>query len=875
MKVNYLNNKCKFSIPKSKNKIVDRLSIYESLDKTLCSKLTIISASAGAGKTTSLAGWIESRNLRDSIIWISFDERENNTEAFWACIKAASEKLHQGELFNEDSNLVDTLLFNMGAIEKEIIFVFDNFQYIKNKDIHTGIKHFIDGMGENIHIIISSRTKPDINLARLRLNGELTEIYKNEFNFSYEETYQFYSRNLKEPISEKKSKLLRDCMEGWVAGLQIGLLSIGTSNIAEIEHEFNGENSYIQDYFSEEVMSGISEDEKDFLLKTSVLDELNAEICNAVSMRKNSQQILEQIYDRNLFIDRCDYKGKEFIYHRLFKGFLLSRLKGMNKDEAHDASSRAAKWYEEQGFINSAVKQYIDAGNYSTVIQLIETQCVKKILCNDYFYVMSWMDKIPQDKIIENAKFCIAYMYIYIYDNISYGKYYEFAKKALEECRDEEYRKECLGMLNIVEGDKNLINCEYKKSLSCYEKAGSFVGDSSFFEMIIKLKSGVACFYSGDKECEKDYFNKAMLLSQGNKDSALYLVAARTIVFTKLLRGSLAECENICDICINLNVEDKLKKSSLMACFYIVLALVYFEKNLIDKAEEYVLKGLKFIEDDGEYYNHYYTLFIGYYTYVGILIEKNNKPALEKVYEKIEALEQKHKDNKLSDRYHFHKLKEYLEILKMERFMESGKIGVVEKYIGKRDLKIKEELTLFAQMLIHKEKSDDALMLLNKLLILDKNSINPYLSLKSHILRSQIFSKEDQYENATKDMREALIIGCRHGYVRIFRFKNVKMAKILLKTIKGMKFNQDYYRMSEYLNKVLSLYSTDENVELVSKREKEVLRLIENGAKNSEIAKKLFITESTAKSHILNIFSKLGVHNRVQAIAKAKELGIL
>lgn len=875
MMVNYLNNKSKFRVPKSKNKIVDRTVIYQSLDKTLNSKLTIISAPAGAGKTTSLAGWIESRDLRESIIWISFDEREDNLEAFFACIKAAAGKVSLVELASEGENVVDGLLYSMGAIEKEIIFIFDNFQYIKNKDINTGIKHFLDGMGENIHIIISSRTKPDINLARLRLNGELTEIYRNEFNFSYEETYQFYSNNLSEPISEKNSKMLRDCMEGWAAGLQIGLLSMENSSMTEIEQEFNGENNYIQDYFSEEIMSKISEDEKDFLLKTSVLDELNAEICNVVSMRKNSQQILEQIYDMNLFIDRCDYKGKEFIYHRLFKGFLLSRLKGINKDEAFEASSRAARWYEEQGFINSAVKQYIDAGNYDTVIDIVEAECVKKILCNDYYYVMGWMDKIPQDKIIGNAKFCIAYMYIYIYDNISYGKYYEFAKKALEECEDEAYKKECLGMMNIVEGDKRLINFEYKESLSFYEKAMSYASHSSFFEMVIKLKSGVACFYSGNKECENDYFHKAMLLSQGNRDSALYLVAARTIVFTRLLRGSLTECENICDICINLNVEDKLKKSSLMACFYIVLALVYFEKNQIDKAEDYVIKGLKFIEDDGEYYNHYYTLFIGYYAYAGILLEKNNKKGLEKVYEKIEVLEQKYKDNKLSDRYHFHKLKEYLQIFKMERYVESGKIGVVEKYIGKMDFKIKEEITLFAEVLIHKEKSQDALMLLNKLLISDKRGINPYLALKTHILRSQIFSKEDQYENATKDMREALIIGCRHGFVRIFRFKNVKMAKILLKTIKGMKFNQDYYKMSDYLNKVLSLYSTDENVELISKREKEVLGLIENGAKNSEIAKKLFITESTAKSHILNIFTKLGVHNRVQAIAKAKELGIL
>jgi len=220
-------------------------------------------------------------------------------------------------------------------------------------------------------------------------------------------------------------------------------------------------------------------------------------------------------------------------------------------------------------------------------------------------------------------------------------------------------------------------------------------------------------------------------------------------------------------------------------------------------------------------------------------------------------------------------LNDYLEILKMERFIDSGKINLVEKYISKRDYKIAEELLMFSKVLINKEKCEDALMLLNKILTSKKDSDNKYLTIRSYISRAEIFSQEDQYENATKDLKEALIIGYKNGFVRLFAFKQIKMSKILLKTIRSMKFNKDYYKMGEYFNKVIGLYSTEENSEVVSKREKEVLKLIENGAKNSEIAKELFITESTAKSHILNIFSKLGVHNRVQAVAKAKEIGII
>ncbi|MBV7273222.1 LuxR family transcriptional regulator [Clostridiaceae bacterium UIB06] len=887
MILNYKHNKNKFIIPKKKCKIVYRDKILNRLDEALNTKLTIISAPAGSGKTTSVVSWIDSKNLYNNVMWISLDERDNSREAFWSCFTTSIEKLEGVDFKGEELNsikdeeiltesIIDVLLNTISLINKDLIFVIDDFHFIKNEDVLMEIKHFIDGINDNVHIIMTSRTKPNINIARLRLDGEVIEIDRKELNFSLSETTEFLEDNTKLRLPEERIKMLKEATEGWIAGIQIAVLSMkGRKDITEVEERFSGSNNYIQDYFCEEVFNNQSEDIKDFLLKTCILDELSAALCNAVSCKKNSQQILEHIYDMNLFVDKLDFDGKLFRYYRLFKEFLVCKLNGINREEIRESSNRAARWYEENGLINNAINQYIKVGNFEPVIKLIEDECVKKILSNEYFYVMHWLESIPQDIILKNSKFCISYMYIYIYDNISYNKYLEFAQKNLESCTDEKYKKECLGILSIVKGDRNLIESEYKKSIQFYEEAFSYLGDNPFWNIIINLKLEIIYFYLQEPTLEKKSFDKVMMLSQSYQDDVLYLVVNRTIVFTKLLRGQLAEVENICDVCLNISIRDELKKSSLISSFYIALALVYYEKNEISKAEEYVLKGIKFIETEGEFYLHYHTLYLGYYVYAGILLDKNRKSELEKLYEKIEELVQKYNNNKLSDRYYFHKLKDYFEVLKMERFMESGRINLVEKYISKRDFKITEELVIFSKILIYKEKTDDALMVLNKILISEKESSNKYLYVRAYISRAEIFSQKDQYENATRDLKEALIMGYENGFIRLFSFKNIKMSKMLLKTIKGMKFNKDYYKMGEYLNKILGLYSTDENTELISKREKEVLILIENGAKNSEIAQKLFITESTAKSHILNIFSKLGVHNRIQAVAKAKEIGII
>ena len=869
-------NKSKFMIPKTKLKVIERKNIFGLLDKSQNTKLSIIWSQAGSGKTTAVVSWLESRNLENSTVWISLDERDDTPEVFSKCLSEAIEKVIGEDIKPLAEQTMDSVLNRISGLDRSLVFVFDDFHHIKNDEILKGVKYFIDGIGGNIHVIITSRSKLNLNLARLRLNGEVTEIDRKDLNFTYEETSEFVALNTELDIPEKTVKQLWERTEGWVAGIQMALLTMkDRRNVGEFEEKFNGCSSFIQDYFSEEIFSNQAEEVKDFLLETSILEELSLELCNAVTLRNDSQQMLEQIYDSNTFIDKLDYDGSVFRYHKLFREFLMCKAKGMNVEAFYETNRRAAKWYKENGLLNKAINQFMEVGNFEPVVELVESECIRMVLCGEQFEVMHWLENIPQDVILKNPKFCIARMFIYINDDMSYAKYQEFAERALEEHADEEYRRECRGVMWIAQGDRHLVKSDHDKSLECYREAGKNLKDSAFYSIALSLKLGVACFYMKDLQGEKDAFDRAMLLSQAYQDDVLYLVVSRTVVFTKLLRRQLVECESICNVCINSKMSDSIKKSALMSIFYVILALVHFERNDMSRAEELVHKGIETIEREERPLQHYYTMYTALYVYAGVLLDKGGKAELEKVCDRIEDLSKSHGDERLADIYYLNKVESYFDVFKMERFLEAGKTSLMEKYIAKMDFKNQEEVVVFCQTLVGKGKSDDALMLLNKVLAGERDDSNRYVSLKAFILRAEIFSQEDQYENATRDFKEALTLGYDSGFVRIFSFKNIKTSRMLIKTIRGMKFNKDYYRMGEYLNKIAGLYSTDEGAEIISKREKEVLRLIENGAKNSEIARELFITESTAKSHILNIYSKLGVHNRVQAVAKAKEIGII
>lgn len=806
---------------------------------------------------------------------------------FWNCFIKAIENLPNNNFEYEETNFddnqkfsidtaIDMLLNNISIINRDLVFIIDDFHFIKNKDILMGIKYFIDNIPDNIHVIINSRKKATINLAKLRIDREITEIDSKELKFSLNETLQFLKENTKLDISEENVKILNESVEGWAAGLQIStLLMKEKTDMVDIAERFCGSNKYVQDYFSEEIFNNLSEEIREFLLKTSVLDELTADLCNAIVCKNNSQQILKEIYDMNLFIEKLDYNGETFRYNNLFKEFLASVLKGTSKEQVYEANNMAGKWYESNGLTNKAVNQYINAENFDQVVGLIEDSCLKKILSNEYSSVIVWLENIPQDIILKNPRFCIAYMYIYIYDDVNYYRYLEFTEKILEDYQDEDYKRECLGILLIAKGDKSLIKSEYKNSVDYYKNALDYLKDNIFWHTIINLKLGVVYFYLNDLVSEKRVFDQAVLLSQSYNDQDLYLVVNRNILLSRLLRGKLIECESICNIFLNNNLYDESKKSTEIAPFYIALVLVYYQKNEIDSAENYVLKGINLMEKEKNFNTNFYMLNIGYYVYSGIVLEKGEKSQINKAYKKIESLSEKYSDNKLCDRYFFNKLKIYIDALKIERFLDLGKISFVERTTAEKNFKIAEEYIIFCKVLIIKGKIDDALMLLNKLLASSKEQNNVYVIIKAYIYRIEVFCKKGQFENASKDLREALVLGYENGFIKPFLFKNVRMSRTLLKTIKGMKFKKDYYKMEEYSNKILALYSTEESTEIISKREKQVLELIENGAKNSEIAEKLFISESTAKSHILNIFSKLGVHNRVQAVAKAKEIGII
>lgn len=320
MILNYKHNKTKFVIPKKKCKIILREKVLKKLDEALNTKLTIISAPAGSGKTTSVISWIYSRKLENNIIWISLDERDDKLDVFWSSFITAIEKFKDSkdEKNNFEDNqeipiesIVDVVLNSISSINDNLVFVIDDFHFVKDKDILMEIKHFIDGIFDNVHIIITSRSKTNINVSKLRLDGEVTEVDMRDLNFSLKETTEFLNENMEIRISKESIKRLNEATEGWIAGIQIAALSMnGRKDISEIEEKFSGNNEYIQDYFCEEILSDKSEEIKEFLLKTCILDELNADLCNAVICKKNSQQILEELCDMNMFIDKLDYDGK-------------------------------------------------------------------------------------------------------------------------------------------------------------------------------------------------------------------------------------------------------------------------------------------------------------------------------------------------------------------------------------------------------------------------------------------------------------------------------------------------------------------------------------------------------------------------------------
>ncbi|HEX2979253.1 MAG TPA: AAA family ATPase, partial [Anaerolineaceae bacterium] len=350
----------KLFAPSARTRLVERPQLLERLNQIQSPgyKAALISAPAGSGKTTLVIQWLASVDHWPSG-WVSLDERDNRPELFFGYLIAALQGVVPGvgnptlELLQlPGAKLEDaiTLLANdLANAPGPFVLILDDLHTITNPVLYQAIDLLVDAQPPQMRTVILTREDPPLHLARRRVNNQLVELRQDDLRFSLSEAVDFLNHSMDLRLTTGQVEILENRTEGWIAGLQMAALSLQHSNdVDQFIHDFSGSHRFILDYLMDEVFTNQRADIQAFLLETSILERMCANLCAAITgvSVTVAQELLEHLVKTNLFVYSLDEKRLWYRYHHLFADLLLVKLQNEGVERANRLFRRASDWYE-------------------------------------------------------------------------------------------------------------------------------------------------------------------------------------------------------------------------------------------------------------------------------------------------------------------------------------------------------------------------------------------------------------------------------------------------------------------------------------------------------------------------------------------------
>ena len=352
----------KLYIPPPRPSIVPRPRLVERLNQGLAAgrKLTLISASAGFGKTTLVSEWIASCGR--PVAWLSLDEGDSDPVRFISYLVAALQTIKAGigegllailqsPQPPSTESILTALLNEITTIPDNFILVLDDYHVIDSKPVDHALTFLLDHLPPQMHLVIATREDPALPLARLRARGQLTELRAADLRFTPAEAAEFLNRMMGLNLRDADIAALEARTEGWIAGLQLAALSMqGRSDTAGFIQAFTGSHRFVLDYLVGEVLERQPERVRNFLLQTAILDRLSGSLCDAVTAQDGGKEMLETLERDNLFVIPLDDQRQWYRYHHLFADVLQAHLMEAQPEQVSSLHQRASAWYEQNGY---------------------------------------------------------------------------------------------------------------------------------------------------------------------------------------------------------------------------------------------------------------------------------------------------------------------------------------------------------------------------------------------------------------------------------------------------------------------------------------------------------------------------------------------
>lgn len=925
----------KLFIPPPRSKVVPRPRLIARLNEGLHSKLTLISAPAGFGKTTLVSEWLAATGAAAAAspqeragpafgrAWLSLDEGDSDLTRFLAYLVAALQSVAANlgeELLGvlhspqppgsplSPAALLTTLLNEITTIPDKFVLVLDDYHTIDASTIDQALTFLLEHLPPQMHVVITTREDPQLPLARLRVRGQITEVRAADLRFTPVEAADFLNVGMGLKLSEAEVSILETRTEGWIAGLQLAALSMrGHEDVAHFVKAFAGDDRYIVEYLVEEVLQRQPENVRSFLLQSSVLDRLSGPLCDAVTGQKDGMALLDALERGNLFIVPLDDKRQWFRYHHLFAGVLAAHILQEQPTQISLLHQRASAWYAENGLPADAIRHALAAKDFVRAAGLVEVAWPAMDGRFQSAIWLGWAKALPEAFIRARPVLSVAYGWGFLNaGELETGEaWLQDAERWLESAA--ETLEGSPGRLTeritrmIVEDEEQfrVLPASIATARAYLAQArGDLSGTVKYGRRTLDLLPeadhlrrgpaaallALAHWTLGD--LEKAHRTLADAMTNFQKVGSLHFAISGTygLADIRTTQGRLREAVKIYTQVLQLVPAQGEPLLRGTAELYLGLSELYREQGDAEAAMQNLLHSEALYEQAA--------LPNSRHRFCRIQARfQETKGDFEGALKLLDEAERLYRRGPVPD-------VRPLAAWKARVWVAQGRLNEAQRWVHEQGLSVGDELTFLrefehitmARVLIAGSLRDPAgramdevVGLLERLQQAAEAGGRMGSVIEIGVLQAVAHQAQGKLVAALVALERALRLAEPEGYVRIFVDEGLPMARLLDKAL-SQEVEADYVlrllaafpaAKSGQPTSALMRVPESEQVEPLSGREVEVLQLIGEGLSNQEIAARLYLSPHTVKVHARNIYGKLGATSRTHAIAKGRAQGIL
>jgi LuxR family maltose regulon positive regulatory protein len=900
-------------------------------------KLTLISAPAGFGKTTLISEWVHAMGRAASptaVAWLSLDEGDNDPARFLAYSIAALSQVEGIEATigagalgilqasrpqSPPTEAVLTSLINeLAAIPNRIILILDDYHIIESSPVDDALAFLLEHLPPRMHLVIATRDDPHLPLARLRARGQLTELRATDLRFSPSEAAEFLNRAMGLDLSAEDTAALETRTEGWIAGLQLAAISMqGHKDATSFIKSFTGSHHFVLDYLIQEVLEQQSENVQTFLLQTAVLDRLTGSLCDAVRFgiaetpnrfegvafsegtaltgQDNGRATLEMLEHANLFIVGLDEERCWYRYHHLFVDLLRQRLHQIQPEQVSTLHHRASEWYEQNGFTGEAIEHALRGEDFERAAYLIEEHFDVMFQRGEHTKLRRWLARLPVELVFSKPYLCILHAW-----NLFTSGQQDAAEQSLQSAEKALYtstdrapsspikqeqlsatdRMKLLGRVAAIRAFLASYRGDVPGTIRYARQALDNLPEQDLpWRSAAAIALGDAYGNKGEMSAAYQAQSEALRACRATGDIYLILIANLKVAVTLRMQGQLQRVIDICQQQLQLANESGLSQTVVIGWLLAIWGEALAEINDLDGALHQAKKGVELTERGNE------VVMIGwsYLCLIRVLFAREDMISAEQLIQKME---------RIAREYHVPPwITNQMAAWQARIWVAKDKLDAASQWVGERGLDAdgdptvlhEMEYIVLARILIAQGRLEETARLLQHLLEATESGGRTSRVIEILMLQALAHQAGGDTTRAMAALEKALTLAEPGGFFRTFVDEGPPMARLLYETAtRGI--------AADYARRLLAAFPVVEPedtaptsthlpgcelVEPLSERELEVLQLVAEGLTNQEVASRLFLSLNTVKAHTRNIYGKLCVRSRTQAVARARALGVL